>query len=365
VRVLIARTDALGDNLLSQPLAAKLKAQFPDAKIFFLVQPRVAPLFEGHPYIDGVLIYNRGWSFPSRLIELIKIFKQVRPTHYFFLGGCRLPNWIAFFRRLPFRGGLLSKVSTFLTLNRGVRQQRSIVAMHESEYNLELLAPLNLEYRSEELAQYAPQIVLSAEEKSTAFEQFNTELIESGKKTGHELLFIHPGMTGHTLNWPSRNYGRLITRLERNFPGRFLFVISHTPSDLQHLAGLKDHLDSSEELTPIDRVFFFDGAKQGLRFYMSVLSHASLFIGPSTGTTHIANILGVKTIALYSPIKVQSAFRWGPFHRDPNKLRLIVPDVVCGESFSCAKDACPYYECMSKIEVEDVIKHIPTLLESL
>lgn len=365
MRVLIARTDAIGDNLLSQPMAAKLKKHFPDAHIAFLVRPHLKDLYDHHPYIDAVYYYDTQASWPRRLLELRRIFLAARPTHYFFLGGCRLPNWVAWLRRVPFRGGLLSKISTFLCLGQGVRQQRSIVAMHESEYNLELLSSLNLEYHHEELTEFAPKIGLTKEEQDQALDDFHRDLTAQGKDPGHEMVFIHAGMTGHTLNWPSRNYGRLISRLERNFPGRFLFIVSFTPSDEPHLRGLRDHLNDSDEVVPSERVYFLDGSKRGLRHYMSLLAQASLFIGPSTGTTHIANILGVKTIALYSPIKVQSSLRWGPFFRDPSKLRILVPDVVCGETFSCAGQACPYYECMSKIEVEDVIKHVPSLLESL
>ena len=82
------------------------------------------------------------------------------------------------------------------------------------------------------------------------------------------------------------------------------------------------------------------------------MKNASLFVGPSTGTTHIANALDIPQIAIYSPIKVQSALRWGPY-KQGDKVKVLVPDVVCGETKHCAGASCPYYECMSKIEVEE------------
>jgi heptosyltransferase III len=363
VRILINRTDAIGDTLLSQPLAHQLKLAYPEAVIAFVIHPRCQDLFEHHPYIDSCYTFDSRRSMPLRLSRARAIINEFRPTHYFFMGGDRLLNWMAFFMGIPFRGGLKSKWSTFFLLNKGVRQQRSIVAMHESEYNLDLLRPLKIHYKAQDLPNLGPAIHLTEKEKKESLAHFFERLQKEGKKTDAQMVFIHPGMTGHTLNWPSRNYGRLITRLERNFPERFLFIVSHTQSDEPFLQGLRDHLKFSQEPIAHERIVFFDGGLRGLRHYMGVLSQASLFIGPSTGTTHIANILGLKTIALFSPIKVQSSLRWGPFYRDPKNLKIVVPDVVCGESFTCAGQSCPYYECMSKIEVEDIIKIIPSLLE--
>ena len=112
-----------------------------------------------------------------------------------------------------------------------------------------------------------------------------------------------------------------------------------------------------------DRIYYFNGIKNGLRQYMSVLSQAALFVGPSTGTTHIASVLGVPVVGLYSPIKIQSALRWGPISKNPDRTKILVPDVICGEIKKCAERACPYYECMGKIEVEDVVKQAIAIME--
>ncbi len=95
---------------------------------------------------------------------------------------------------------------------------------------------------------------------------------------------------------------------------------------------------------------------------MAVLSNADLFVGPSTGTTHLANVLGVKIVTVYSPIKVQTSLRWGPFFRDTETVRVVVPDVVCGEKFQCAGTSCLYYECMEKVEVDEVFESAKQLL---
>jgi len=73
--------------------------------------------------------------------------------------------------------------------------------------------------------------------------------------------------------------------------------------------------------------------------------------------------LGVKVIGLYSPIRVQSVFRWGPWSKDPKKSSAQVPQVVCGETFKCSLQKCPYYECMGKIPVADIVEQAQSMLD--
>ena len=340
-----------------------IKDKYPEAKVVFLIAAKSADVFKNHPYIDEYRIYHRNARFYIKIKEILKIFSEIKPSHYFYVGGGYLPNFVSWLLRIPFRGGLKSRWHTYLFLNKGIRQKRSMVTMHEMEYNLNLLTPMGIEYNYQDKTKFAPDISLSPEEISQSMEQFNQDLSTAGIETGRKMIFIHPGMTGHTLNWSPRNFGRLVLKLEQKFPETFLFVISHTPSDALYLSGVKEILDRKENEFLKNRTYYFNGIKHGLRHYMGVLSQAALFIGPSTGTTHIASVLNVPVVGLYSPIKVQSSLRWGPVAKNTEKIKVLVPDVICGETKKCAGKECPYYECMGKIEVEDVVKHATSIME--
>lgn len=363
MKILINRSDAIGDSILTTSMAKMIKDKFPEAHITFLVSPKSADIFKHHPHIDECRVYHRNARFYIKIREVLRIFNQVQPNYYFYVGGGYLPNFIAWMLRVTFRGGLRSRWHTYLFLNKGVRQKRSMVTMHELEFNLNLLGPMGIDYHFSDLEKYIPQIYLNQDESAEAFNQFKKDLINEGFETNRKMIFIHPGMTGHTLNWSSRNYGRLVTKLEQKFPGKFLYIISHTPSDHFFLQGVKEILSRKESQALSKRVYYFNGQKNGLRNYMGVLQHASLFVGPSTGTTHIAAVLGVPTVTLYSPIKVQSSLRWGPLSKSREKIKILVPDVICGEVHTCALKACPYYECMGKIEVEDVINQAISIMD--
>lgn len=363
MKVLINRSDAIGDSILTSGMAKMIKDKFPEAKVCFLIAAKSADVFKNHPYIDEVRIYHRNARFYLKIREILRVFSEVKPTHYFYVGGGYLPNFVSWFLRVPFRGGLKSRWHTYLFLNKGVRQKRSMVTMHEMEYNLNLLAPMGIDYHYLDKSKYSPDIKLSETEKKEALEVFYKDLQESNVEVGKKIIFIHPGMTGHTLNWSPRNYGRLILKLEQKFPEKFIFVVSYTPSDNPYLVGVREILDRKENEFLKTRVYYYNGIKHGLRQYMAILSHASLFVGPSTGTTHIAAVLGVPVVGLYSPIKVQSALRWGPVAKDMEKVKILVPDVICGETKKCAERECPYFECMGKIEVEDVVKQATAIMD--
>lgn len=357
MNILINRSDAIGDTLLTIPMADIIKDHFPQAKIFFLVSPKCKDLFLHHPKVDGLVIFKEKTNFIDKFIYLKKKMEDLSIDHYFYVGGDHLPSIVAWIMGIEFRGGPLSKLSGFLFLNKGIRQKRSLVEMHEVEYNLKLLQPLGIQFQANLREKYFPKITIQPEEKEVAYRYLEEVFQEQKILLQKEYLIIHPGMSGHTLNWSSRNYARLIIRLEKLFPQRFSYIVSYTPSDNHYLLGLQDELKQVGNESILQKVCFFNGQKKGLRNYMGVLAGAKLFIGPSTGTTHLANALAVPLIGLYSPIKVQSAMRWGPYLGTQEKdcIRIVVPDVICGEIFQCAGQKCPYYECMSKVEVSKVV----------
>jgi heptosyltransferase III len=361
MKVLISRTDAIGDTLLTLPMVKLIKSVFPEAKVAFLVTPQVSPLLELVEDIDAHWVFSPSWSPWKKFLTLRRIFKEFGPSHFFFVGGSHWPSFYAFLKRTLVRSGLKSKWASFLFLNQGIRQSRSIVTMHESEYNLGLLETMGITYKPSERERYRIFFKTHHQVLTEVKKELEKRCQKEGIDFQKEIVIIHPGMTGHTLNWSGRNYGRLIARLEAAFPDRFLFVVSYTPSDEEYLVGAKDYINNHWPHAYSPSVLFINGKDKGLVHYVHLVSMSSLFIGPSTGTTHIANSLNIPQVGLYSPIKVQSALRWGPFHRG-DKVSVLVPEVVCGEQFKCAERSCPYFECMAKIEVDDVVQACQNVL---
>ena len=57
--LLLVRLSAIGDVLQCLPALAELRAARPGARIHWLVEDRCASVLEGHPHLDGVVVFDR------------------------------------------------------------------------------------------------------------------------------------------------------------------------------------------------------------------------------------------------------------------------------------------------------------------
>ena len=173
MKVVINRSDAIGDTLLTLPMAKKLKKHFPNSHITFIVSPKTVPILEANPIVDDYWVYDKKVSAFKNIINLRDKFTNEKIDTYLYVGGSHIPSLAALMAGISYRGGLLNKWQTFFLLNKGVRQRRSLVEMHESEYNINLLQPLGIDYHYSERESCAPEILFQKEEKLNKIQQNN------------------------------------------------------------------------------------------------------------------------------------------------------------------------------------------------
>ncbi len=69
--ILVVRLRAFGDTLLTTPTLRGLKKAYPNAKLSILLEPAMAQVVAGLPYIDEVIPYDRlGWKKQGKWAEL-------------------------------------------------------------------------------------------------------------------------------------------------------------------------------------------------------------------------------------------------------------------------------------------------------
>lgn len=78
MKILIIQTAFIGDAILSTSLIEKLKAEFPNSSISFLIRKGNEGLFTNHPHIDDLLIFNKKEHKYRNLIQLIKTIRKSR-----------------------------------------------------------------------------------------------------------------------------------------------------------------------------------------------------------------------------------------------------------------------------------------------
>ena len=94
--------------------------------------------------------------------------------------------------------------------------------MHEVEYNLSLLNPMLPKYSHDKI----DQVLNTMKGNRNRFRNEGRELLNKffpGIQKSSSVVIIHPGMTGHSLNWSARNYARLGQLILENIPKLLLF----------------------------------------------------------------------------------------------------------------------------------------------
>lgn len=115
INILVIRFKRIGDAILSLPLCHSLKLTFPNSKVDFVLYEDVAPLFEGHPYIDNVItITKEEQKNPFKYIK--KVYNVTRKKYDIIIDIMSTPKselFCMFSRKTPFRIGRYKKKRGF------------------------------------------------------------------------------------------------------------------------------------------------------------------------------------------------------------------------------------------------------------
>ena len=358
-RILVARPDRIGDVILSTPVIAALREQYPNAHLTFLVRDFVAPLIREIPGVDSVFVYDpdgrhAGVGGFFRLMEELKAqqFQISIVLHSTLkiaaaLFGVGVPNRI----------GPLSKLHSYLFYNRGSRQRRSLVEMHEADYNLQLLRKLGIRVGSH---QVPSRVAISEEKRKVAREWLAEKGWDPADANRKRLIAIHPGMGGSALNWPENYYVDLIRSLRKE--GNEI-LLTGGPAEGFLLERIVLELEKTGDSAIVFAGRLADGKPPAAVDTLGALfAETALVVAPSTGPLHIAVALGLPVVTFYPPIRVQSAIRWGPYVSDPEDAGILVPEVYCGEDFKCRGPKCNYYPCMKMIGPREALREVSRLL---
>lgn len=311
-KIIVARTDRIGDLALTIPLFASLRAHYPNGSIAALTRDYTRDIALSRPdLIDEVISFEAPTSHvPYRLFG--KLTCELK-TRRFDLAIIAFSNFtvaaLIAISKIPIRIGPASKLAQIFLTHR-IRQNRSESDRGESEYNLELLGPLGIEP--------CRDFQLKTDRKLDPRKLF------PDYENGDLLIGIAPNCGGSALNWPPERYGELIDLLASGKWRESKIVLIGAPTDedaIDRALG-KSLRHASARLAK----YITDGS---IRDLLGALQSLSILIAPSTGPLHLASALGIKTVGLYSDIKTQSPKRWGPLGANS---RVLTPNSVAGKS---------------------------------
>jgi len=332
-RLLVARTDRLGDVVLSLPAVEALRRAYPSAAVDLLVRPYTAPLARLQRSVRRV--ETDDLSGLRGLPALVSRLKRSGYDAVFHLHPCPRLALAAVLAGIPVRIGTRYRFYAFL-FNRRIALHRAASGLHERDLNLLLLEGAGVPTDGVETGIEVPD---------PAKLEVQRMLCEAGLDKSRPVAVLHPGSGGSSLAWPPDRFAELARLLtEAGYP-----VVVTGSSWEKPLAQI---VQSATPCGALDLAGRLDLVRLA-----ALLEQADILVSNSTGPLHLADALGTRVVGLYSPFLGATPDRWAPYHQKENAILPQGP--ICPR---CKGPRCSRYNCLAEISSQAVFDRVLSVL---
>lgn len=319
-KILISRTDSIGDVVLTLPLAGLLRKHYPGTRIAFLGQSYTQPVINACEYVDEFV----NWQEISGLTEDEKVqqFRDLDAGLIIHVFPRREIAQLAKKAGIPERMGSTGRLFHWLTCNRLIALSRRKSLLHEAQLNIKLAGQLlnNAEMPVDKIP------VLYGLNRLNPLPEHLVRHLDPTRIN----LIMHPRSKGSAREWGIDNFAALSVLLTHD---KYNIMITGTAveGDLLKSEGFFNKAGEVCDLT----------GKMDLSELISFINAADGLIAGSTGPLHIAAALGKIALGIYPPIKPMHPGRWAPLGKHAGYL-------VAGKACSDCRKSGPC-QCMLSI----------------
>ena len=320
-RILVSRTDRLGDSLLTLPLCGFLKERYPSAELFFLARAYTQPFIQLSTNLTRVLNWDElaALSSPARA-QAMRDLNCDTIIHVF----PRAP--IAAAARsagIPRRIGTSRRWYHWLYCNELAPVGRRKSNLHEAQLNTLIAAKL------------LEPAVASPPSLAALATHYALQAPPPGAELAHILdtrrfnLVVHPLNSGSAVGWPLQRAAELIALL----PVEEIHVI--ISGDTASAAVLEPWISTLTR--PVAKAIGLAPLS-----YASLLGAADGMLASSTGPMHLSAALGRRTLGLFpNALTSSNVRRWQPVGLRAEVLTPVEPCADCarlGSACDCLKN---------------------------
>jgi heptosyltransferase-3 len=338
---------------MSTPLIRSLKQAWPKALIDVLVYKNTEDILKANQDIHRIIMTPESTGFLASLKLLLKLIRRYdlsistlagdRPIFYSWVTGKSRVGLLEDMNPKHLWKKLLLTDSTLL----------DNINTHSVLMNLKLADLLGIK------RYYEITIPWEKKDEKRVIEFLSFDIFES-----FALLHVYPKLSYK--KWHQDGWIK-VSRWLNEKGIRTVLTGSNAPDELAYIEQIFKSLPNSAVNT---------SGRLSLAEVSFLISHASIYIGPDTATTHMAAALGVPTVALYGP---SNPVKWGPWPKD-QKINEN-PYVMCGsqkvgnveliqgtgDCVPCREEGCERHieslsTCLQKIEPAVVIKAVQSAL---
>ncbi len=324
-KILIVRTDRLGDVILSTPVIKNLRLTYPNAHLAFMCRPYTKDAVTGNTYLDEVIVYDK-YGKHNSILSTINFAFRLRKKRFdwaIILHPTNRAHLITFLAGIPKRIGWNRKLGILLTDK--LLHDKQYGKKHESEYSLSILESLGIPIRGKETSFPLNQ---------KAIDSTNSRLLDAGVGAEDGFIVLHPSASCPSKRWPQENFLSLARLLKAKSRFKIIIISSKDEAEFGELLARETDL--------IDFRGMFNLNQLG-----ALLKRATLLISNDSGPVHIAASFNTLVISIFGRNDPGlGPRRWRPlgpnsyyFHDDPGCRHC--PAHACEIDFICLKAITP------------------------
>jgi len=310
---IISRTDAIGDVVLTLPVAGVLRSLYPSSRIVFLGRSYTRDIIKTCEFVDEFL----NWDEIRQLSEQegARVLAAVNANTIIHV----LPH--AQIAKLAKMAGIKQRIGTtnrlyhWVTCNRLVKLSRKNSPWHEAQLNLQLLSSLGAKslYTLKEISGLYGLTRLSP------LQEPFVSLPDPAKFN----LILHPKSRGHGREWGLDNFMRLIEILPAD---EFKIFVTGGEEEGKLLQPMLHKYPFLTDLT----------GKMTLPQFITFISSVDGLVASGTGPLHLAAALGINALGIFPPIRPMHPGRWAPVGVRAKTFVLDKSCEACRQSGDCA-----------------------------
>ena len=143
-RILVTRTDRMGDVVLSTPVFSAVKKRYPSCYLAVLVLKETEPIVSGNPWVDRIVVYDKNGKDHSwrRTVKFGFDLRREKFDVVIHLHPTNRVNIISWLAGISVRIGYRRKNHHLLTHT--IQELKQEGKKHEAEYNFDLLALIDI-----------------------------------------------------------------------------------------------------------------------------------------------------------------------------------------------------------------------------
>ncbi len=340
-KILVVKLRHLGDVLLTAPVFTALKKALPHAHLDAFIWAESAPMLQGHPAVDGFILYDRNWKKLGvrKLMKEVALLQCIRKENNDVVINLTEGDRGALAARIsgaPIRVGFDPKGKGFLG-KKGLYThvvKNCPTVRHTVERNLDAVRRMGIFPRLEErrLFLHVPDECVQSAELLTGPSPY---------------ILIHPSSRWRFKCWPIAQMRELLHHLlERG--EKVVFTSGPDPIEMNMVEQI---VEGTNALNLAGKI--------SLKELSALIQRAKALICVDSVPLHMASALKTPVLALFGPT---SDAAWGPWQH--SKARVVTEPMSCRP---CYQDGCggsKVSDCLQQISVAKVLSAYDHLMNT-